>query len=66
MQLSRLALSKAKNSLRQLESFALKSNEALGERKKIKELIKNVQKKFYLWLFITIIRESINVAQARI
>ncbi|WP_215540838.1 hypothetical protein [Borreliella bavariensis] len=46
LQLSRLALSKAKNSLRQLESFALKSNEALGEKKKIKEIIENVQKSF--------------------
>lgn len=43
LQLSRLALSKAKNSLKQLESFALKSNEALGKKKEIKELIENAK-----------------------
>ncbi|WP_215536337.1 P12 family lipoprotein [Borreliella bavariensis] len=43
LKLSRLALNTAENSLRQLESFSYKINEALARKQEIKELIENAK-----------------------
>ncbi|EEF83971.1 conserved hypothetical protein (plasmid) [Borreliella spielmanii A14S] len=46
MQLSRQALSNARNTLKQLESFSLRIIEALGRKKEISELVENVKTVF--------------------